>query len=188
MKNRVYRVLAATVLTVASGTAIAEAPGPAQSCVACHGQQGQSASAQWPNLAGQHAAYLADQITAFRDGTRENEAMMPFVKELSDEDIQQLADYYAKLPLTTSASGDPALVERGQGLAGYCSACHGMRGEPVAQNWPILAGQHAAYLEQQLKAYKSSKRVHPLMQAALSRLGNDDFKALAAYYSQLVPE
>lgn len=187
MKKRVCRALAAASLVTLAGAAVAEAPEQAQSCVACHGQQGESANPQWPNLAGQHGEYLAEQIKAFRDGERENAAMMPFVKGLSDEDIQVLADYYSSLPLAISASGEASLVEKGQSLAGYCAACHGMRGQPVAENWPILAGQQAPYLVQQLKAYKSGKRVHSLMQAALARLGEEEFKALAAYYSQLKP-
>ena len=186
MKNRLCRMLAAASLVLAAG-AQAQAPSQAANCVTCHGQQGESINPLWPNLAGQHADYLAEQITAFRDGSRENPAMMPFVKDLDDKDIRELADYYAGLPRKTSASGDAALVERGRNLAGYCAACHGMRGEPVANNWPILAGQQAPYLVQQLKAYKSGKRVHSLMQAALASISEEEFSALAAYYSQLEP-
>lgn len=187
MKNSLFRALAAVSLAIVAGSAAAEAPEQARSCVSCHGQQGESSNPLWPNLAGQHADYLASQIRAFRDGERENAPMMPFVKSLSASDIQSLADYYSGLPRATSANGDAALVERGRNLAGYCSACHGMRGEPVANNWPVLAGQQAPYLVQQLEAYKSGKRVHSLMQAALARLGEEEFRALAAYYSQLEP-
>jgi len=62
-----------------------------------------------------------------------------------------------------------------------------MAGRPVADEWPVLAGQHAAYLKTQLQAYKSGARVNPLMQAAIAQLGDAEFAALAAYYSQMSP-
>ena len=76
-------------------------------------------------------------------------------------------------------------MERGRQLAGTCSACHGYAGKPVADEWPILSGQHATYLQTQLLAYKRGERVHPLMQAAVAKLAETEFAALAAYYSQL---
>jgi cytochrome c553 len=162
-------------------------PASAQACVACHGKTGVSSSPEWPNLAGQHAAYLAIQLHAFKQGSRSNAAMAPFVAALSDADINALAAYYAAQQPATAANGDAALVARGEGLSGYCKACHGMQGQPVANEWPVLAGQQAAYLQTQLAAYKSGERTNPLMQAAIAHLGNPEFAALAAYYSQLVP-
>ena len=66
-------------------------------CAACHGGEGISPNGAWPNLAGQKEAYLAAQITAFRDGARVNAQMAPMVATLSDEDIADLAAYYASL-------------------------------------------------------------------------------------------
>ena len=66
-------------------------------CAACHGGEGISPTPIWPNLAGQKEQYLASQITAFRDGTRQNAQMAPMVANLSDEDIANLAAYYASL-------------------------------------------------------------------------------------------
>ena len=66
-------------------------------CAACHGGAGISPVGTWPNLAGQKEEYLVAQITAFRDGTRENAQMAPMVSSLSDEDIANLAAYYASL-------------------------------------------------------------------------------------------
>lgn len=64
-------------------------------CVACHGPAGISVNPLWPNLAGQHEAYLAKQIKAFRDGERKDPLMTPMVAGLSDADIANLAAYYA---------------------------------------------------------------------------------------------
>ncbi len=69
----------------------------AASCGACHGPEGVSANPEWPNLAGQKEVYLANQLIAFRDGVRENALMSPMASGLSDEDIQDLAAYYAGL-------------------------------------------------------------------------------------------
>lgn len=66
-------------------------------CVACHGTQGISPNPLWPNLAGQKEQYLIKQLTALRDGERENELMSAIASNLSDTDIEDLAAYYAGL-------------------------------------------------------------------------------------------
>lgn len=189
MVARVRRgVLTAMLVSVAAGAPAAEPmPSQAQACVACHGNNGVSVNPEWPNLAGQHRDYLAQQLRAFRDGIRENAAMAPFVANLTEQDIGVLADYYADQKLAVSASGDAARVDEGHALAAYCASCHGMRGVPATKEWPILAGQHASYLNKQMLAFKHEERIHPLMQAALQRFGDAQFGALAAYYSQLKP-
>ena len=66
-------------------------------CAACHGQKGISSNPLWPNLAGQQQTYLESQIKAFRDGDRTDVSMQPFVANLTDEDVADLAAYYAGL-------------------------------------------------------------------------------------------
>ena len=66
-------------------------------CAACHGQNGISVNPLWPSLAGQQEAYLAKQIKAFRDGERTDVSMQPFVANLTDQDIEDLAAFYAGL-------------------------------------------------------------------------------------------
>ena len=66
-------------------------------CSACHGFAGISANPLWPNLAGQHQAYLAAQIRAYRDGERVEITMQPFVQDLTDQDVEDLAAWYASL-------------------------------------------------------------------------------------------
>jgi cytochrome c553 len=171
----------------ASAALAADAPAKAQACVACHGKTGVSSNPEWPNLAGQKAGYLAAQLTAFRDGTRSNPAMAPFVAGLSDADISQLAAFYASQPAATSASGDRALTASGERFSAYCKACHGMRGQSINQEWPNLAGQQAAYLKKQLQAFKAGERISSRMQPVVHRMGDGEFAALAAYYSHLKP-
>ena len=66
-------------------------------CAACHGQNGISGNPLWPNLAGQQQAYLVKQTKAFRDGERSDVSMQPFVANLTDQDIEDLAAHYASL-------------------------------------------------------------------------------------------
>jgi cytochrome c553 len=180
-------IAAGLLLVGATGAFAGEAPAAVATCVACHGPQGVSANPEWPSLAGQHAGYLEVQIRAFRDGQRENPAMAPFVSKLTDKDIVELAAYYAGLPRGTAANGDGSLVAVGENLSAYCKACHGMQGVPAAEVWPVIAGQHAAYLLKQLQGFKSGARVNAQMSTVVKPFGDDEFKALAAYYSQLKP-
>ena len=66
-------------------------------CAACHGVNGISVNPLWPSLAGQQEAYLAKQIKEFRDGVRVEATMQPFVANLTDQDADDLAAYYASL-------------------------------------------------------------------------------------------
>ncbi len=66
-------------------------------CVACHGPDGISINPLWPSLAGQQPIYLAKQIRAFRDGERVEPTMQPFVANLTDQDVEDIAAYYASL-------------------------------------------------------------------------------------------
>ena len=187
MQTMKILIAATSLLFITAGVLAAEPPAAAATCVACHGAKGVSASPEWPNLAGQHAGYLELQIRAFRDGQRENPAMAPFVNNLSDRDISELAAYYAGLPRGTSANGDASLVAKGENLSAYCKACHGMQGVPAANVWPVIAGQQAVYLQKQLAAYNNGSRASAHMSTVVAPFGDDEFKALAAYYSQLKP-
>ncbi len=66
-------------------------------CVACHGAAGISPNALWPNLAGQHADYMVKQLKAFKAGTRKDPLMSPQAAQLSDQDMENLAAYFASL-------------------------------------------------------------------------------------------
>jgi len=88
---------AAMFSAVANAADIEAGKAKSASCVACHGAAGISATPIWPNLAGQKEQYLAAQLKAFKDGTRANATMAPMVAGLSDDDIANLAAYYASL-------------------------------------------------------------------------------------------
>ena len=72
-------------------------------CVACHGTSGRSASTMFPNIAGQHAVYLSKALRAYRSGERSSNIMLTTITQsLSDQDIEDIAAYYSRQPLTTS--------------------------------------------------------------------------------------
>ncbi len=184
--NKIIAAIA-SMLLLASSFGVAEVPAKAQSCASCHGQNGVSSNPQWPNLAGQKLDYLVVQLKAYRDGRRNNAAMEPFAQGLSDDDITSIASYFSQLPGSKTDNGDASLVARGENLSAYCKSCHGMEGKPAASVWPNLAGQHSAYLQNQLAAFKAGERSSAHMQTVVAPFGDKEFAALAAYYSQLAP-
>ncbi len=97
MKLFLFALLTALLFAASSAMAGDAAAGKAKSaiCASCHGANGISLNPMWPNLAGQKEQYLAKQITAFRDGTRKDPMMAPMVAALSDDDIANLAAYFA---------------------------------------------------------------------------------------------
>jgi len=95
---RTLAILASASMSVAvSAGDIQAGKAKAGVCASCHGSEGISANALWPNLAGQQEQYLAKQLRAFRDGTRSDPLMSPMAKELSEADIDDLAAYYSGL-------------------------------------------------------------------------------------------
>ena len=128
-------------------------------CAACHGADGNSVSPDWPSLAGQHASYIVRQLQAFKSGERQDVTMTVFAMMLSDQDMLDLAAYFASADATPKGA-DPALVSLGQqiyrggvperGIAA-CIACHGPggRGNPLAA-YPSISNQQAAYVTKTL--------------------------------------
>ena len=173
-------------------------------CAACHGAEGNSANPLWPNLAGQNAKYLVDQLWAFkgRDGNppkRQNALMSSQAIGLTEEDINDLAVYYESLPAAAQAVADPSSVDRAQALyrggnatdgVPACIACHGPtgRGNPAA-GYPALNGQHAAYTAKTLADYASEARMSDgpteVMRTISQRLSQEDMQALASYLQGL---
>lgn len=96
-KSLTALILLAAVSSPALGGDIGAGKAKAGVCAGCHGPNGISVNPLWPNLAGQHAEYLAKQMKDFRDGRRTDPVMAPMAQGLTDEDIENLAAYYASL-------------------------------------------------------------------------------------------
>ena len=168
-------------------------------CTACHGTEGNSVNPEWPNIAGQNAAYTVAQLEAFKSGKRQNALMSSQAMLLTEQDMADLAVYFEGLPAAAQAVADPNLIVRGEALyrggdlesgAAACLACHGPtgRGNPAA-GYPLLAGQHAVYTSKQLNDYASGVRQSDgktrQMRDIASRLDKDDIEALASYIQGL---
>lgn len=169
-------------------------------CAACHGVDGNSNNPEWPSLAGQHSAYLVNQLQAFKQGWRQNVLMSSQAMGLSDQDMQDLAAYFSSQTVKVSPV-DPQLAKAGRQLyfAGdaergiaACTACHGPAGRGNAPGgMPALSGQRTVYTINQLKAYASGDRKAQsetktaMMNGVASMLEPDDMAALAAFVQGL---
>jgi cytochrome c553 len=167
------------------------------SCAACHGADGNSNNPEWPKLAGQHPAYTVKQLKNFKDGERINASMNGMAMPLSEQDMEDLAAYFANQEIIRGEA-DPALLELGQRLyrggdlareIAACAACHGAEGlgNPAAR-FPLLAGQHALYIETQLKAFRAMTRANDagqMMRNIAMKLTDADIKAIASYIQGL---
>ncbi len=130
-------------------------------CLACHGENGQSQNAGVPSLGAQQAFYVTVQLLMFRDRMRLIDPMNDMAKGLSDADLQTLADSISKLPPPQPAPGpvDEARIERARALVeqNHCNFCHtpSFAGQ---QNVPRIAGQREDYLVKALRGYKDNSR------------------------------
>jgi cytochrome c553 len=156
----------------------------AAACAGCHGAQGISPNDTWPNLAGQHAAYLARILGAYKSGAQKDVVMTPMAQPLSDADVQNLAAYFGSLSCK-SAPGETHVGDAAAGkiLAKNCAACHGETGVASNPAWPKLAGQKPVYLVNVLKAFRAGLRKDPMMAGVTRGLSDADIANLAAYFS-----
>jgi cytochrome c553 len=167
-------------------------------CAACHGMDGNSASAQFPKLAGQHASYIVRQLELFKSGKRVNPIMAGMAAPLSEQDMRDIAAYFASktsLPGVADAKLVPlgeAYYRSGDAKDGVpaCMACHGPdgRGNPGSQ-YPQLGGQHADYVALRLKAFRDGSAGGDdrtkIMEAIAKNLNDSEIGAIASYVEGL---
>jgi len=166
-------------------------------CATCHGSDGNSELSINPKIAGQNANYLFKQLMDFKSGARPSPTMAAMVGNLSEQDMRDIAAWYASQEVTLEGA-DPDVVELAQTIyrtgnqqlqMTACSACHSPTGQGNAQaGWPALGGQHAEYTLQQLKLFRSGERandVSSMMRTVVERLTDRELEALASYLSGL---
>jgi len=167
-------------------------------CGACHGVDGNSSISANPKLAGQSANYLLKQMHDIKSGAREVMMMTGILNNSNDQDIADIAAYYASQESSFGAA-EAELVELGESIyrtgisslnVAACSACHSPTGSGNPQaGFPALGGQHAEYTETQLKAFRSGVRVNDgstmPMRIITERLTDKEIEALASYISGL---
>jgi cytochrome c553 len=155
-------------------------------CLACHGQNGQSAVPEVPSLGAQPAFYVLIQLFMFRERMRVVDVMNTVTQGLSDNDLRGLADAIAKLPSPPPAGGpvDPARMDGARALIEQhrCNFCH-KRDYSGEESVPRLAGQREDYLVKALREYKSnSRRAYDASMADVLYLINDEQILDLAYF------
>ncbi len=176
-------------------------------CARCHGLQGEGGEAGGvPRLAGQKPEYLAMTLTDYALGTRPSGIMGPVAVYLSDAGKKQLAEHYGSLIGSPGGearrdipSVEPRMLQLGEVVATEgipslsipaCEACHGPKGGAEDKNpqYPALAGQHSAYLEQQLKLWRSGVRggtFDQIMSIVVRQMTDEQIRAVSLYYANL---
>lgn len=197
----VARLVTACVLLLFIGSAhagdAAAGKEKAVSCQGCHGADGKALLPEYPNLAGQGAAYLVKQLQEFKSGERENAIMYPLASALSDEDMADIAAFYEGLPAIKGVASEENLtageaIYRGgitsAGIAS-CIGCHGPagKGNPAA-GYPALSGQNMGYTVLQLEHFRSGARANDpngMMRNLAHRLSDAEIAAVANYIQGL---
>lgn len=183
-------------------------------CGACHGVNGVSSVPAQPNLGGQNIKYLYKQLMDFKTGHRNNPIMTSQVANLTDQDLANVAGYYASQPRWGVGYANPAYAPAAQKLffggnnsRGVipCAGCHGGKGNGNdLAAFPRISGQHAAYLSTQLKLFRAAGREDEvadktqvrvndsakkgekgMMQVVASKLSDNDIKYLSDFISAL---
>lgn len=180
----------------------------ATTCVACHGPNGNAIIPAFPKLAGQRAEYLAGELHKAKLGSRPDSPMTALAAPLTDEDIANLATYFASQARTPSTlpPADSALLSRGESLYLHgdpargvppCQGCHGSDASGPADGaghlraWPALRGQNGDYVVQRLKNYRDGKLKDSsndfVMHGVAQSLDDGSIQAIASWLASLPP-
>ncbi|MGV0981923.1 MAG: c-type cytochrome [Polynucleobacter sp.] len=164
-------------------------------CLTCHGPKGQSATATWPKLSAQHAAYTAKQLKNFKDGTRPNPVMMGMAATLTEQDMNNIAAYLVSQPVSQGVAQNKDTIELGQsiyrgGIAAKgvpaCAACHSPTGAGIPSQYPRVGGQWAEYNAAQLLAFREGTRKNSSQMTTIAtKLSDQEMKAVADYMAGL---
>ena len=163
----------------------------AYTCSGCHGVEtavNAYPTYHVPKLGGQNADYIEVALQDYRQGTRPHPTMQAQAATMSDQDIADIASYFASVggePETGISSAGADTVSAGEEKSTTCQACHGANGEAVSPQWPNLAGQHSSYLFHALKQYQSAERTDATMGGLVGQLDDETLEQLAAYYAAM---
>lgn len=164
-------------------------------CASCHGADGNSLVAMYPKLAGQSASYTAKQLANFKSGERKDPIMVGMVAALTEQDMNDLAAYFAvQTPTVGAGEGSDVghkLYFGGDVKKGItaCVACHGVKGKGMSQaGFPAIAGQNADYLKKQIASFRDGSRSNDnnnMMRNIAIKLSDSDIDELVKYMSSL---
>jgi cytochrome c553 len=163
----------------------------------CHSADGNSAVPNFPKLAGQNEAYLLKQLKEIQSGSRQVVEMTGLLSNFSEQDLADMAAYFASQKVQIGQASEEqvaagqqiyraGLMEKG---VAACTACHSPNGTGIASaGFPALGGQHAAYVEKQLMAFRNGARANDpngMMRDIAAKLSDTDIKAVADYVQGL---
>lgn len=169
-------------------------------CIGCHGIVGYQATFpeiyKVPMISGQGADYLVAALAGYKSGERHHPTMRGIAGSLSDQDMADLAAFYAgqKAVPSTAAAPQPSAQVAELLKKGNCASCHGDNfNKPLAGTYPKLAGQHADYLYAALSSYQvgsaaTKGRGNAIMAAQVKPFSNKELKAMANYIASLPSE
>ena len=177
------------------GEALAEK----KKCSKCHGDAGVSDDEDDVNIAGMSASYLFKQLRDYKDKNRDDRDMYKKVKELNDQQLADLAAWYAELEPAVPGTSKTVtaeiqrLITHGdpERLLKACAACHGSKGRGGQFDHPALAGQNRTYLVDSMIAFKDEDRTNDIysrMRTVSEVLTEEEIEALADYYAADLPE
>src|SRR3954467_10698020 len=155
-------------------------------CLGCHGVDGyKNAYPNYsvPELEGQHPEYITAALKGDRDGDRAHLTMHSQASTLTDQDIADVAAYFAGKPLTADAKPVGEVPE----AAKICTSCHGPNGIGITSQYPTLAGQHPDYIVRALQEYKHGGRKNPIMVGMAQTVKDEDMAVIAEYFSKQRP-
>ena len=187
--------LAAESKPAAAKPDLAKGQATAATCMACHTADGSRGAPANPILQGQFPEYLSKQLHEFKSGKRKNAIMQGMAAALSEDDIRNVAAFYASKEAKPGAAKNKDTVLLGEkiwrgGIADRkipaCAGCHGPNGAGIPAQYPKLSGQHADYTEAQLYAFRSGLRANNIQMTGVAAKMNDlEIKAVSDYVAGL---
>jgi len=164
-------------------------------CAACHAADGSRGSPANPILQGQHPEYLVKQLAEFKEGKRDNPVMKGMASTLSEEDMRNVAAFYASKDAKPGFAKNKESVALGEkiyrgGIADRavpaCAGCHSPTGAGIPAQYPRVRGQHSDYTEAQLIAFRGGQRKNsPQMTGVTAKMSDKEIKAVADYIAGL---
>jgi cytochrome c553 len=156
-----------------------------EDCESCHGVDGNAKNPSMPTLAGQDAKYFIKAMKHYKDGTRKHQKMFEAVEGFSEQDMIDLATYYAA---EEPRRRDVRMPLKSTEWITRCERCHGIDGNSSDPRFPMLAGQDETYLRNALKAYANGARDNTTMYAMAAPLSSMDIERIGTYFATQQPK